>query len=147
MAVTPSGTSSIDVAPGHGINGDGTGEVTLNQGDVLQVLSRGDFENPNPTDLTGTRITSDKPIQVISGHQCSYVPYDEGACDHLEESMVPTESLSTNYVVTAPLIRPEDGDPFIKGRMVRVIATEDDTSVSYDPMPQGAQTQLAKAGD
>ncbi|MEZ4382219.1 MAG: IgGFc-binding protein [Nannocystaceae bacterium] len=143
--VTPSATGKI-VSGGGGIANDGTGQAVLDQGDVLLVLSAAGGGMPDISDLTGTHVVADKPIQVISAHRCTYVPYDVLACDHLEESNLPYESLAKEYIVTTPLVKPQGQDPFIKARMVRVIATEDDTTITYDP-PQGAPASLASAGD
>src|SRR5262249_21887142 len=64
-----------------------TGHVTLDAGEAMQILS-------TTGDLTGTSITADRPVQVIGGHYCTYIPLNTAACDHLEESMFPIETLS-----------------------------------------------------
>ncbi len=51
------------------------------------------------------------------------------ACDHLEETMPPLETVGTQYLVTAPLISATN----TKGQFVRVIATAANTTISYDP--------------
>jgi hypothetical protein len=144
--VTPSATGMI-VSGGGGIANDGTGQAILDQGDVLIVLSAAGGGGPDISDLTGTHVVADKPIEVISAHQCTYVPYNITACDHLEESNLPYESLAKEYIVTTPLVKPQGQDPFTKARMVRVIATEADTTITYDPPQGGAPTSLASAGD
>ena len=40
-------------------------------------------------DLTGTVIQSDKPLVVISGHQCGQVPESVTACDHMASQIPP----------------------------------------------------------
>jgi len=149
VTVTPSATGKI-VNTGGGIAADGTGVVMLNEGDVLQVLSGhggGEPAMPDVSDLTGTHVTADKPIHVIAAHFCTYIPFDVEACDHLEESMLPYESLAREYLVTTPFVKPLNQDPFIKPRMVRVIATEAGTTISYEPPQDGAPTALANPGD
>lgn len=129
-AATPAG----DLAPA--MQADTPETVTLRQGDVLELFN---FEG----DLSGSRVTSDKPVQVIGGHFCTNIPADVGFCDHVEESMFPVQSLSHAYVVAAPALPTlPDG----KVEVVRVIATADATTLTYDP-PQAAPTQLARAGD
>ena len=85
-----------------------------------------------------------KPIQVIAGHECTNVPLNITACDHLEESMFPTQTLATEYIVAPPVQVPNDNE--LKAQIVRVIATQDDTSVTFDP-DQGQDQVLANAGD
>ncbi len=142
VTVTPSATGGT-VYAGAGIGSDGAGTVTLDEGDVLQVQSTSGGSDPDPSDLTGTLITADKPVQVIGAHMCVYIPHTHSACDHLEESMPPLETLGLEYIVSSPLISPSS----TKGRMVRVIATQDATTVSYDPPQSGAPDSLTNAGD
>lgn len=97
--------------------------VTLDRGDVLQLFA---FEG----DLTGSHVVADRPIQVIGGHYCTQVPIGVEACDHLEESMFPLDTLGNRYIVTAPAlpVMPEG-----KQQIVRVVAVQDGTMVEVDP--------------
>jgi hypothetical protein len=117
-----------------GLANTGTGTVTLNAGDVAQVLSASG-------DVTGTLVMADKPVQVIGGHDCTNVPLNIPYCDHIEESILPYETLSNAYIVTAPLISPST----TKVRVVRILATKPNTTLTYDP-PQGAPGSIAQAG-
>jgi hypothetical protein len=118
----------------------------LARGDVLQLLSGAPDSCPSemlPTDrggvvetvcplgaaydLTGTEIEADGPIQVISGHDCAYVPFDRTACDHLEESMFPIETWGTQLVVPRP--RAGDAQP----QVVRVVSALDDNLITFEP--------------
>jgi len=112
-------------------------DVNLNQGDVVQLMTV-------TGDLTGTLVEADKPVQVLGAHYGIFIP--DGLCcaDHMEESMLPIESLSTDYVVTAPAVPPM---PNGKERYIRIIATQPNTTVSYEPPISGAATTLAAAGD
>jgi len=111
-------------------------DVTLQQGDVVEFFNfTGDF--------TGTHVTADKPVQVIGGHYCTYIPDELGYCDHLEESIFPVLSLGREYAVAPPAMHTlPDG----KVRYVRIIAVSDDTTVTYDP-PQSISTHIARAGE
>ena len=137
VTIKPSATGKI-VKAGGGIAADGTGVVMLGEGDVLEVYS-----NTNG-DLTGTIIEADKPVQVLGGHKCSNVPLDVTACDHLEESMFPIETLAKEYVVVPSVQVPND--KLDKGQIVRVIASEDNTTLVFEP-DQPVAKVLAKAGD
>jgi hypothetical protein len=138
ITLYPSATGDA-VQAGGGVAGDGTGVVMLNRGDVLQVVTELDAG-----DLTGTIVESDKPISMIAGHSCTEIPQDTNTCDHLEESMPPIVALSTEYVIVPPVQVPDD--QLAKAQVVRVIATEDDTQLTFEP-DQGVQTQLDAAGD
>lgn len=130
--------SGKKVQAGGGVAADGKGAVMLNAGDVLQVVS--DVGG----DLTGTRVSADRPIQVIAGHKCTNVPANVDSCDHLEEAMVPLAALAKSYIVAPPVQSPND--KLEKAQVVRVIASEDDTTLVFTP-DQGAKTKISKAGD
>jgi hypothetical protein len=110
--------------------------VTLNAGDVIEISSA-------TGDLTGSLITSDKPIQVVSGHYCANVPVGVQYCDHLEESMFPVDTLGLHYIINAPAVTTI---PAGKAELIRVIATADNTNLTYDPPQPGAPTLIPNAG-
>jgi hypothetical protein len=134
-------TTRADTAAAAGAPAFQTGvaqSVALNTGDVLEITAR-------VGDLTGTHLVSDKPVQLISGHYCAYVPDPPiGYCDHLEESMFSVDALGSKYVVTAPAVVTS---PNGKIQYVRVIATTANTTLTYDPPQAGAPTTIANAGD
>jgi len=112
--------------------------VVLGAGDVIELTSI-------TGDLTGTYVESNLPIEVFGAHYCTYIPsLTYGYCDHLEESMFPIDALSTRYVVVAPAVTTI---PAGKEQVVRIIATEPNTTVSYDPPVMGAALTIANAGD
>jgi hypothetical protein len=142
VTLIPSATGGRIVA-GAGVSATGTGTVTLNESDVLHVGTASGGGTPDISDVTGTRIQASKPVQVIGGHSCTYIPYSVAACDHLEEAMLPIETLGTTYIVSSPLI----STTAEKARMVRVTAVEANTTLAYDPPQAGVPTTLANAGD
>ena len=149
VTLTPSATGKI-VQAGGGVAANGTGVVTLGEGDVLQVLSAaggGEPNTPDIADVTGTRVVSDKPVAVLGAHACSYIPFNITACDHLEEFNLPFDNLAKEYIVTTPLVKAPNLAPTIKARMVRVIATTDGTELTYDPPQNGAPAALNNPGD
>ena len=111
--------------------------VMLNAGDVIEITSQ-------TGDLTGSEIDSDKPVQVISGHYCADIPDGVAACDHIEESIFPVDTLGTNYMINAPAVAEL---PTGKVEVVRVIATASNTSLTYNPPQAGAPTTIANPGD
>ena len=77
------------------------------------------------SDLTGTRIMTDKPVSVFSGHECGVVPSSSYYyCDHLIEQVPPTTYWGKTYYI-APL----------QGRSaytIRVLAAHNSTEVFMD---------------
>lgn len=126
-----------------GVGTNGVGSVVLNAGDVMEVVTNGSLQN-DPNDVTGTLVTSTRPVQVIGGHSCIYIPYNVGYCDHIEETIFPEQTLSTTYLVTAPLI--PTGGAIPKIEMVRIVATKPNTTLTYDPPQAGAPAMIAQAG-
>ena len=136
VTLLPSATGKV-IQAGGGVAADGTGVVVLNEGDVLQVIA-------GASDVTGTIVQADRPVQVFGGHDCTNVPVDIAACDHLEESMFPIETLATEYVVVPPVQVPND--TLDKAQMVRVIASQANTTLTFTP-DQPVNKLLTNAGD
>lgn len=96
--------------------------VTLSQGDALPVSA-------SSGDLSGTVITSTKPIAVLGGQECANVPSaGVGYCDYLVEQLPSTSTWGKSHL-TVPLKTRTRGDTF------RIVAGEDDTSVSLNGSP------------
>jgi hypothetical protein len=112
----------------------GTATITLNQGDVAELVSA-DSES---SDLSGSLIQADKPVQVIAGHPCTVNPAMKPSCDHIEESVLPAETLGNQYVVTMPT-GPRGDTP---GHTVRFLGNVDGTKLTYSPSVPGAPTTL-----
>ena len=55
-------------------------------------------------DLTGTKIITDRPVSVFSGHECGNVPWNVSYCNHLTEQIPPTALWGKVYY-TAPLTK------------------------------------------
>jgi hypothetical protein len=109
-----------DTPPDCGAGRSGYREVPMSEGTRFAC-------NETDHDLTGTRITADRPIAVFGGHTCAYVPYYAQACDHIEEQIPPIETLGREYV-GAPM-----GDGSLSGtNIVRVIAGASDTAVTIE---------------
>lgn len=71
-------------------------EFTLNQMQTLLVSS--------VSDLTGTKIVSNKPLTVISGHECANIPASESGCEPLSIHVPPSVTWGTKF-----LLAPFDG--------------------------------------
>lgn len=154
-------TSSAETAGGDVTPLSVGGEATyaLDRGDVLQIFSHmpstqetdpcgvigGERTTANGAeyclsvtqgDLTGTVITASSPVAVFAGHACTFMPYFEWACDHLEEMLFPLETWGANVVMTAPTF---PGGFARAPTIYRVIAANDGTLVRFDPEVQPAQ--------
>jgi hypothetical protein len=84
---------------------------TLNSYEQLQLSSAtagGDLECQNfgagvswcrkDNDLTGTIVTSDKPVAMFAGHPCANVPFNRSYCDHVEEQLFPFATWGKSFV-------------------------------------------------
>jgi len=93
--------------------------ITLHRFEALYLQLR-----QPPGDLSGTRIKANKPITVITGHECANVPgpTSPGPCDYLIEQIPPIDMWG-NEVVTVPL-RTREAD------IIKVIAAQDSTTVN-----------------
>ena len=56
----------------------------------------------SPDDLSGTKITTDKPLSVFSGHECAHIPVNVDFCNYLIEQIPPTAVWGQIYYI-APL--------------------------------------------
>jgi len=92
----------------------------LNKSDVLLFASLG-----ARADLSGSKIVSSKPVSVVSGNDCAYVPVDCGWCDVLEEMEIPTYAWGKTYHVT-PIINRK------KNSIIKIYAKEAMTSIFRD---------------
>lgn len=116
-----------DIPPG------GTANFTLNRGDVALLVAKGD-----DADFSGTLVKADKAVQVLTGISCTQMPHGQVACDHLEESVLPAETLGKRYFVTAP------SGPAGKmlGHVVRFYGNVDGTKLTYPGANPGGPLTL-----
>lgn len=144
VTVYPAGrTQGVpDAGPSLLIRGD---KVTyqLNTGDVLEMFSdTGDIHNAVYTqDVSGSIVEADHPIVTYAGHGCTFIPQNKRACDHLESSMFPIESLGQQYIVTLP------HTPHGEHEWVRIMAFYDNTKVVFDPPVSGYNGAALNTGE
>ncbi|MFC2131858.1 T9SS type A sorting domain-containing protein [Bacteroidota bacterium] len=99
------------------------GETTnwnLNAGDVFLVASVG-----HQAELTGSKIVATKPVGVVSGNFCAYVPSSTGRGDVLEEMEFPTSTWGAEYHVSPMAERKTNS-------MIKIFAKEDNTMIYRD---------------
>ena len=105
----------------------------LNRGDVAQVMSGDSVSH----DLSGSTISATAPVAMVTGHDCTFMPPEQWACDHLEEMAFPLETWGTTVVISA-LAHP-DGSGIATSRY-RVLADLPGTTVSFEPAVQSSVT-------
>jgi hypothetical protein len=119
--------------PGGGVTREGTGEVALDRGDVLEVVAS---HGSDAEDASGSIVRADKPVQVIGGHSCANVPDPmTPACDHLEQGLFPTQILGDDYIVSYPAAVASQS-PYV----MRIAAVEANTKVEFEPNVHAAIT-------
>lgn len=104
----------------------------LTPGDVAVIVGAGSG------DLSGAVVEASAPVAVFAGHDCTFVPHDRPACDHLEEQVLPIETLGRDFVVSD--LRDRDAPT-----LVRMVASLDDTTVRFDP-PSLSPARVLAAG-
>jgi hypothetical protein len=137
--VTVQLSSTASVLAGGGVpatSAGGTIMLSMNAGDVVELVG----DQGDTVDLSGSLVAADQPVQVIAGAPCDQIPENAPACDHLEQSVFPAETLGTKYVVTVPT--GPYGRPF--GHVVRFYGNADGTVLTYTPAaPAGCPATLA----
>ncbi|CAH1245916.1 FCGBP [Branchiostoma lanceolatum] len=114
--------TTVNIVPAQDVTFDGTAytagqtiTVTLDRLETLQVQS--------DADLTGSKITSDKNVAVLSGNLFVVVGNGQtGTGDHIVEMIPPVDTWGKEFV-TVPLKKRSSGDTF------RVVAARDNTQV------------------
>ncbi len=111
-----------------------TATFTLNAGEVVELVSKYN------ADLSGSLVKADKPVQVIGGMPCVRIPAGQDACDHVEESVFPAETLGKHYFVVPPT--GPNGD--VPGHEVHLVGNVDGTQLCYPGVqPASAPATLA----
>jgi hypothetical protein len=131
-------SSTGQVLAGGGIpptSAGGTVTLTLNAGDVVELVGG----NTDTSDLSGSLVQANKPVQVITAMPCLDVPDGAPACDHIEEANFPAETLGTDYIVAQP---PGPHGNAV-GHEVRIYGNFDNTHLTYSPSaPAGCPTTI-----
>ena len=93
--------------------------ITLNEGQTYLLRNR---EGRSPTDLSGSLITSDKPIAVFGGAQQANLTTYDGTADYIVEQLPPTSAWGKTFL-TVPLKTRANSDVF------RILASQDATEL------------------
>ena len=98
ITITPTQTVSIPTDPQssssslQSVASGSDHQITLNKMQTLLIAK-------SSTDLTGSKIVSNKPLTVISGHECGNVPSTQTYCEHLAEHIPPTSTWGQEFLL------------------------------------------------
>jgi len=127
---------NADIEGGGGVPAGAKGapwSFTLARGEALTIEQR--------AELTGSTLTSDKPVALFGGHDCANVPLGVPACDSMHQQIPGVSALGHEYAAVRHRDRyegVEEAPPW------RVVGAVDGTVLSYDGTPPpGAPTKLA----
>jgi hypothetical protein len=136
-AINFSPVGPVTASLGGGVDALDVGDdfpITLNDGDVFQIYTGADGE-----DLTGSRVTSNRPIAVFSGNiSTTYGSEVTGinSPDMAHEQMPPIVTWSQTYVAAALTPQASVGCTSLFGTdgasIWRVLASTDGTTVTFD---------------
>lgn len=115
--------------------------VVLNRGQVYQVFCQW---RDAPNDVTGARVTADKPVAVLAGSSDAYVPVNYLSGDFVVEAMKPVSAWGREFAVT-PLPK---GPNAIPGAFdVVVVVASGPGTLDVDDGAAGWQVPFAAAGE
>lgn len=97
--------------------------VVLNKGQSYQVQSK-NSNIPGQGDLTGSHISSNKPVAVFAGSMAAPVPATGSSYDHLYEQMPPTGTWGRTFFTVPLLSKLKD--------TYRIMAAEDETTFTIE---------------
>ena len=129
---------NVEIPSGSNIDGASSGVVkswTLSRGDVLQFAQ---------TDMTGSPISTTKPVGVFGGSQCTYVPAAYGTCDLLQQQIPPTTQWGTEYALVPFPSRIAGFSTTAREQVpYTLVGGADGTALTYEPSrPTGAPETL-----
>jgi hypothetical protein len=118
-AGVPSGPAGVPLA------------IHLNQGQYVQITQS--------AELTGSPVTSDKPIGLMAGQYCMRVPLATPYCDHGEQMVPPVRALGHSAV--GVMYRPRT--PLETETFWRIVGAVDGTALTWST-PVGGPATLSK---
>ncbi len=139
VTLTLSTTATVIASSsGQSVPATTSGKVTLTlakAGDVAQFVA------DQGKDFSGSLVQTDKPVQVIASIPC--ISIGGPACDHIEETVLPAETLGKHYLVAQPT--GPKGQPV--GQVVRLYGNQDGTTLTYVPSKPAKCPTTLKAGE
>lgn len=139
------GTTLAKTAAGKAINTGSVINLLMNAGDVYMV--KGDATTRGVFDLTGTKITSDKPIGLVSFHERTTMPnmlVNGNGRNNLAEMITPLSAWGTSFA-SLEIPRGLAGVPG-KGDVFRVVAGDSNTTWTLNYYDEVTGKLLGQAG-
>ena len=106
---------------------------TLNEFQTLLVQGQ-----TSSLDLTGSKITSNKPLTVVTGHQCGNIPSATTYCENLMEQIPPTIEWGKQFMLSPYKTR--------SGQYYMIVASEASTTVKHKCTIGLSTLSLSSAG-
>lgn len=95
----------------------------------------------SPNDLTGTRIVSDKPLTVLTGHDCGQIPSTRPNCEPMYVHAAPKINWGKEF-----LLAPFNGN--ISPQYYKFVTSQDITTVAYRCNNQSSESmEISGAGE
>ena len=138
ITITPTQSVSIPTdaqstsSPLTSVSRGANHQITLNKMQTLYIEKN--------ADLTGSRIVSDKPLTVISGHECGSIPSTQAFCEHLSEHIPPTSTWGQSF-----LLVPFGGRNV--GQYFKIVSSQSSTTVSRTCNSVTSTQTLSSAGN
>ena len=125
VTITPSeGTLAGNEVPASPANSSFV--VSLDEGDIVEVMTK-----TLDKGLTGTWVVSDEehPVAVFTGNECTFIPTNIQACDHLEEQLSGVRLWGQHFI--ASRVPPRSATPDTS--LWQIYASEDGTTITFAP--------------
>ena len=102
------------------VKGTNIAKQQMQAGDVWLIPASGNYN-----DLSGSRVTATKPVTVLSGSFCAYIPRGVSACDFIIEQELPIKTWGNKYHVSPIKKR-------LQSSWVKIYASEINTQLYRD---------------
>jgi hypothetical protein len=126
----------VPIVAGPGVTATAAGQplrLRLNAGQFVQLMETFGGDPKKPPGMSGTLVSANKPIGVIGGSPCLFIPDEVTACDAAHQQMPPLSSWGHEYAAvshpTRLLTKKDEPVPW------QVVGAVDGTVLTYSPQP------------
>ena len=124
--------TGVTVTTDHTVGGSTAHVTTLAAGQAFYLHD----DSSASADLTGSSVTSTKPVMVIAGHECGEVPANAGFCDQMLEAIPPVATWGRRVAIAPGEVGRTPTD------VVRIMGSVDGTTLQFDPAVAGAPASV-----